>query len=184
MNKELLRKQLLHKRKSISNRSELSQRVADNFLPWIKKWKPNTIFTYMAFGTELDLQSLLQCCPKQQKWAIPKVVAKGVMHYHLWEPGVPLQKNRWGIDEPVTGAKVFPSQKDMVIIPCVGVDHSGIRLGYGGGFYDRYFQGVSGLRLVGAIFSQQLIPLLPRESHDLRVGWICDEISLRPCYPV
>lgn len=73
--------------------------------------------------------------------AVPVVQPDGfsLKHYEL-TPATQLVHNRWGIEEPdpATAAEVFPMQLDAVLVPLLAVDEVGQRVGYGGGFYDRF----------------------------------------------
>lgn len=101
------------------------------FLPLLAKNEPDTwpiIRRVWAEGTGLQL-------------AAPVVQLDGISlnHYDL-TPGTPLVTSRWGIPEPQAdlGAEVQPAQLDAVLVPLVACDQRGHRVGYGGGFYDRF----------------------------------------------
>lgn len=183
MEKKELRKILLEKRKAIPSRDKLSRKAAEQLIPWIRTWQPKVIFTYMSYGTELQLECLMDMVSEEQRWAIPRVLDRETMEFRLWRSGEPLAENRWGIKEPVSGDIAWPTDQDLVLVPCVGLDRFGVRLGYGGGYYDRYFAPFSGLRMVGVIFSGQEMPIIPRDDYDLKLPLICDENSLRASKP-
>jgi 5-formyltetrahydrofolate cyclo-ligase len=103
------------------------------FLPLAKRNEPNTWdIIRWVWGEELPL-----------RLAVPVVQPDGVSlkHYELL-PDTQLIQNRWGIDEPVpdpiTAPVVLPAVFDAVLVPLLAVDRAGQRVGYGGGFYDRF----------------------------------------------
>jgi len=103
------------------------------FLPLEKRNEPNTWdVVRWVWGEALPL-----------RLATPVVQPDGISlkHYQL-TPDAQLTRNRWGIDEPVpspiTAPEVFPAMLDAVLVPLLAVDHTGQRVGYGGGFYDRF----------------------------------------------
>ena len=85
-----------------------------------------------------------------------------------------LRKNQWGIDEPY-GDNIVPiGELDAVVVPALGVDPVGNRLGYGGGFYDEFLSEID-VTLVCPIFSRCIVDEVPRETHDIAVHWIVTE---------
>ncbi|MFD2721890.1 5-formyltetrahydrofolate cyclo-ligase [Hymenobacter monticola] len=103
------------------------------FLPLGKRNEPDTWNVIRwVWGEELSL-----------RLAAPVVQPDGVSlkHYELL-PDTQLTRNRWGIDEPVpdpiTAPEVSPGVLDAVLVPLLAVDRTGQRVGYGGGFYDRF----------------------------------------------
>ncbi len=103
------------------------------FLPLEKRNEPDTwSFIRWVWGEELPL-----------RLAVPVVQADGnsLKHYELLPDGQ-LILNRWGITEPVpdpmTAPEIMPTVLDAVLVPLLAVDRAGQRVGYGGGFYDRF----------------------------------------------
>ena len=101
------------------------------FLPLLAKNEPDTwTIIRRVWAEELPVQL-----------AAPVVQPDGISlrHYAL-TPDTPLVANRWGIPEPaaVLGAEVQPAQLDAVLVPLLACDQRGHRVGYGGGFYDRF----------------------------------------------
>ena len=97
------------------------------------------------------------------------------MVYRRWEPDDVLQKDRAGI-WCATGeeAKTPP---DLILAPCVGYSNSCYRLGYGGGFFDRYLSAYSSLKpiVIGVCFDQLLVPDDFFEVHDAKLDLLITE---------
>jgi len=101
------------------------------FLPLARKNEPDTWpITHRIWTEQLPVQL-----------AAPVVQPDGISlkHYEL-TPATPLLASRWGIPEPVANpaTEVRPAQLDAVLVPLLGCDQQGQRVGYGGGFYDRF----------------------------------------------
>lgn len=98
----------------------------------------------------------------------------GHLHFAPWQPGAPLLRNAYGIPEPACprGQWLAPRMLDLVLLPLVGFDAAGNRLGMGGGYYDRSFaflrrQGWRRPRLIGVGFDCQRLAALPRRPWDV-----------------
>jgi 5-formyltetrahydrofolate cyclo-ligase len=102
------------------------------FLPLLRRHEPDTWpIIHQAWARGLQV-------------AVPVVQAAGssLQHYEL-SPDTPLIENRWGIPEPdaTTATPVDPQLLDVVLVPLLVADQAGHRVGYGGGFYDRFLAG-------------------------------------------
>ena len=94
------------------------------------------------------------------------------MDFYEWSFKKPLKVSKQGIPEPFTIKKVFP---DVLIVPMVGFDKKKFRLGYGGGFYDRYIARVFKFKkvlTVGFAFSFQELKSIPRNKFDQKLDFI------------
>ena len=97
---------------------------------------------YMAVDRELDPMPLLRAaCAAGKSVYLPCIKTKHEMEFVPWHPGAMLRDNRFGIPEPVYDSRVAvdPRELDLVLVPLLGFDGNGNRLGFGGGFYDRAF---------------------------------------------
>jgi len=90
-----------------------------------------------------------------------------------------LKPNKWGVLEPEDGIERTSQEFELVIVPMVGGDERGHRLGYGGGFYDRFLKEVQ-CPAVGLCFEQNIISLLPIESYDIPMNKIITEERIIP----
>jgi 5-formyltetrahydrofolate cyclo-ligase len=94
----------------------------------------------------------------------------GVMRFHQWLPDTPMQANRFGIPEPQHTPEIAAQSLHTVMLPLVGFDAHGNRLGMGGGFYDRAFAftlSANTTRLIGLAHECQKVPSLPCEAWDI-----------------
>ena len=96
-------------------------------------------------------------------------------NFFNWSSGAVLKVNNMGIPEPVSKKIVYP---DLILVPLVGFDKNKCRLGYGGGYYDRYIEKVGKLKkfkTVGLSFSFQEIEKLPVNKFDKKLDFIITE---------
>jgi len=122
-----------------------------------------------------DLEILNYFFKKGSKISLPKIKKKSQMEFYKWDKNDPLLLNKYGIPEPITDNKVYP---DILFIPLVAFDKELNRLGYGGGFYDRYIQKISKIKKtvkVGLAFSFQKIKIIPTKKHDKKLDIIITE---------
>lgn len=132
---------------------------------------------YQPIGREMPVSRLVEAALAEGKrLALPRCERRGVMHARLWDGAAEsLVRSKFGILEPVPSAPVIPPvELDLVVIPGVGFDREGYRLGWGGGFYDRYLPGVGGAK-VGIAFGVQIVDRLPREAHDVQLDGVVTE---------
>jgi len=136
------------------------------------------VMGYVPFRNEVDvlplLRSLLQ---RGARIVLPKVrKAERRIDACLVDDLEDLERGAYGILEPRSELRVDPREIDLVIVPGVAYDESRNRLGYGGGYYDRFLAALSARAVsVAPAFELQVVPQLPRDVHDRRVDIIVTE---------
>ena len=97
------------------------------------------------------------------------------MNFYSWSRNDPLKLNKFGIPEPVSSKIFYP---DILLVPLVAYDSSLNRLGYGGGYYDRYIEKIEKIKKaikIGLAFSFQKISSIPTNQYDKRLDFIVTE---------
>ena len=176
MNKSLIRKRIIaYRKKKYSNNLSISPIKFFNFL---KKKKINSkiIGGYYPFNYELNILDLLKTLEKKHyTLSLPKVSKNNNMDFFHWSFNDPLKINKYGIPETISNKKILP---DILLIPLVGFDDQLNRLGYGGGYYDRYLSKVQNndkIIKIGMGFSFQKIKKLPINKYDKKLDYIITE---------
>ena len=168
MNKKPLRRRMGSIRRAVSPTEAATAELA--ILSHLKQIElKGPILIYVSFRSELPTRTLLTAFPDV---AVPRITGEGIMEAaKLTE----LVEGEWGIPTS-TGDVVSPR---TILLPGLAFDPTGARLGYGGGFYDRYLQQHPQALTIGLAFDAQIIPEVPCESHDERLdrvltpsGWI------------
>lgn len=139
---------------------------------------------YWAGDGEIALHRWQLRLPSTLTYCLPVLAEGGHLRFARWQAGQALTANRFGIPEPALAPDALLSPEDMamVVLPLVGFDAAGGRLGMGGGWYDRSFAFRRGQTappvLVGAAFSvQQVEPALPCETWDVPLDAVCTELA-------
>jgi 5-formyltetrahydrofolate cyclo-ligase len=138
-----------------------------------------TILTYLAFRNEPDLSLLFELLP-DTRWIAPRIIAGRRMALHPYDPHR-LERHRFGMLEPAADLPtVDPAEIDVVLVPGVAFDRRGGRLGFGGGYYDRFLATTPALR-IGIAFDQCLADELPCGAHDKRMDWVATQSEMINC---
>jgi len=168
--KKALRKQVLQELKALSKeeKQNINEWLTDQLLqhPFYKEAK--TIATYLSFPHEFQTAKLIEQAQKDGKTIlIPKTYPQGKMDFVLYEPEK-LEKNSFGLLEPQGEATILePSQIDLIHVPGLAFNTSGYRVGYGGGYYDRYLEHFPG-HTISTLYPCQIQDFQP-DSHDIPV---------------
>ena len=165
-----LRKQVLQEMKAISQEQKqaMDQALTDQFLKHPSYQEAKVIATYLSFPHEFQTQELIdQALKDGKKVLIPKTYTKGRMDFVVYHPQQ-LVKTSFGLLEPQGDLEVVAaSQIDLVHVPGLAFTTEGYRIGYGGGYYDRYLEHFSGHTL-STIYLCQVQQFMP-ENHDIPV---------------
>ena len=136
-----------------------------------------TVLVYAAFRSEVDTQALIGALwQKGCRVCLPLVGEDGQMEAAQIWPGEALARDRYGIPSPDPTHVLPPEALDVIFAPGLAFDAEGHRVGYGGGFYDKYLQAHPGHRLVALCYPFQMFDHLDVEEHDIPVDLvICAE---------
>jgi len=165
-----LRVKLLAARMALPDRLERAVQLQNVLRVWLVSRKETAIGGYWPIKGEFDpLPALYRWSESADDRRIGLPVADraaSTLKFHVWFPGCPMEPDAYDIPKP-KGTAVFEPQ--MVLLPCIGYGPEGVRLGYGGGFYDRT---VAGLQprpyVVGLSYSNGFLPMLrARHADDL-----------------
>ena len=165
-----LRKQVLQEMKAISQEQKqfIDQTLTERLLQHPFYQEAEVIATYLSFPHEFQTQELIeQALRDGKKVLIPKTYPKGRMDFVVYDPQQ-LVKTSFGLLEPQGNLEVVDaSQIDLIHVPGLSFTTKGYRIGYGGGYYDRYLEYFSGHTL-STVYRYQVQDFIP-ENHDIPV---------------
>jgi 5-formyltetrahydrofolate cyclo-ligase len=176
VNKSNIRSKILKIRKNNSNK-DLKINL-NRFVSFLKKNTNNlkNLGGYYPSNYEIDDLEILDVLEKKNfKISLPIVKKNNQMDFFKWSNNDPLKINKFGIPEPISSKIYYP---EILLVPLVGYDDSLNRLGYGGGFYDRYIEKIEKNKKVikiGLAFSYQKIKTVPVNQYDKKLDFIITE---------
>jgi 5-formyltetrahydrofolate cyclo-ligase len=180
MNKATLRGQALSRRNALgeTERAGASATIAERAADIMVSLLPNSVALYRPIGSECDTRVLIvKAGLIGADVGLPAIVDRSRIVFRRYRPGDPLVAGGFGTSVPSAEAPLI--EPDVMIVPIVGFDRSGIRLGYGRGYYDGAIGALRAAgrdpRLIGIAFSAQEVEAIPAEPHDVRLDWIVTE---------
>lgn len=178
-----LRQQLRARRAALSpgERLAAADAVARHLSEQPELREPGYVGGYWAVGGEVPLHAVQLRLASGQVWCLPVVQDDGSLRFAPWRAGDPLANNRFGIPEPDVdpASTLAPAALSLVLVPLLGWDRDGHRLGMGGGYYDRSFafrrDRPGPPWLVGVAHACQELPGLAAEPWDVDLDALATE---------
>jgi len=134
---------------------------------------------YQAVGSEMPTHALAEALIEQgRSLCLPVVIERDApVIFRLWSPGDPLEEDEAGCPAPLPlSASVHP---DLVLTPLLAFDRHGMRLGQGGGYYDRTFEALPEVIRIGLAYAGQEVGQLEAEAHDIGLHGVLTENGYR-----
>ncbi len=176
MSKQILRKKLLLYRNRKFKPLIANYNLLIKVLKKFDLHKDKKIGAYYPINSEIDCFEILQKLEKlRYQISLPVIRKNNQMDFFQWSFNEPLCVSKMGVPEPLQIKKVNP---DILLVPLIAFDKYNYRLGYGGGYYDRYIEKISNLKKilsVGIAFSFQRVNKLPTNNHDKKLDFILTE---------
>ena len=143
------------------------------------------VFCYVPFRSEVDTLPFLHAVlAAGKRLAVPRVEGPRLMHaVQILDPDHDLEAGHWGIPEPRRGLPLIDAAEiDVMICPGAAFDAAGHRIGYGGGFYDTFVEGVrEGVPRIAVAFEVQVLDQVASERHDAVIhAIVTDRRVIRP----
>ena len=184
--RDALRLQLRERRRALpaAQRIAAAEAFADHLLQLPLLPASGYVAGYWAMDGEIGLHALQLRLPAPLVYCLPILHDDRSLRFAPWRAGDPLVTNRYGIPEPDVAADgALPAaEMAMLVLPLVGFDAAGNRLGMGGGWYDRSLAFRASAAppplLVGAAFALQQVEALAHRPWDVRLDAICTEAAL------
>lgn len=179
--KAVARKQAMARRK-LAKTADADAAATAHLLEVLLPFKGEVLAGYMPIHTEVDPVPVMAAMASFGPVGVPVIQGAGqALKFRQWSPGCEMQDGPFGAQVPVKGVWVTPR---VLIVPLVAFDGRGMRLGYGGGFYDRSLEGLrraGPVTAIGLAFQAQQADNLPLEPTDQPLDMIVTEQGvLRP----
>jgi 5-formyltetrahydrofolate cyclo-ligase len=142
--------------------------------------RAGTIFAYYSVNREPDTRGIIDyALGAGKRVVLPVSLSGGIMKaVEIWDTAS-LVPGFGGIPEPAdTGPEIRREELDFIIVPAVSYSRDGYRLGYGGGYYDRFLPGISAFA-AGLAREELLLDAVPVEKHDAAVACLVTEAYVR-----
>lgn len=183
--KKKLREEILKKRKNISLnlKKELDRHIFNRFCESNYYKNANKIFIYVSYDTELDTKEIINKALEEGKRIfIPRIENKIKSMDAVEITSLDnLEESKYGILEPsIYKEAIDPNEIDLIIVPGVAFDCCGGRMGYGAGYYDRYFKKINkenlvDIKKVALAYDLQILEQVPMDEFDVPIDYILSE---------
>jgi 5-formyltetrahydrofolate cyclo-ligase len=181
--KRTVRARVLGRRDELdpSDRMLRGELVVLRFLSLPEVVAAGTVMAFWSFGSEVPMDPVItRLSEAGVRVTLPKI-AGGRLEARTWRPGDPVTETHFGAREPAAGRLVDPATIDVVAVPGVAFDRTCGRVGYGGGYYDRFLASTAALRAAIAFGVQIEDEPLPRAPFDLPVDLVVTESETIRC---
>ena len=176
MEKYQLRRTLLAARKAMAPEEKAwrDKAIGERLLAWLEANPAACVGVYWPTQGEPDLTGVYRVLAGRGiALALPVVVGRDApLEFHIWQPGDALVADAHGVLAPVERSAVV--RPELLVVPCVGFNARGYRLGYGGGYYDRTLVAEQPPRTVGIAYAM-CEAVFTVAAHDVRMGAVITE---------
>ena len=174
MDKTALRKEIREKKRAMTPEEiqEISNVLSDKFIESEAYRAARTIYGYLPYNQEVRTVPMLERALKDGKRvAVPKVFGDEMRFIYMDDLGA-AEKGYAGIPEPVANEPVADDPHALVLMPGLAFDPQGHRVGYGGGFYDKFLEREPNHPTVALCYAFQVYECLETEEHDIPVDLV------------
>ena len=174
MDKKALRAAIREKKRAMTELEieTLSKELADKFLASDFYKNAGTIYGYLPYNQEVRTVPILeQALRDGKKVAVPKVIDDRMI-FVVMDDLSKVEKGYSGIPEPIANGPEATDTNALVLMPGLAFDPQGHRIGYGGGFYDRFLEDEPNHPTVALCYAFQVFPALDTEEHDIPVDLV------------
>ena len=174
MNKSELRAMIRQKKRAMSEEQieKASRALGEKFVACEAYAKAKTIYGYMPYNQEVRTVPMLERALREGKQvAVPKVYGD-IMRFILVTDLTAMAKSDMGIPEPVADGPVAEDPTALVLMPGLAFTERGDRMGYGGGYYDKFLSAEPNHPTVALCYDFQLLDSLPTEQYDIPVDLV------------
>lgn len=174
MDKKELRRQIREKKRAMSEEQIVSAsfRLGEMLFSTQQYQDAKTLYGYLPYNQEVRTVSMLQrALTDGKRVAVPKVYDDEMRFIYI-ENFEQLEKSDMGIPEPIADDPVADDPTALVLMPGLAFDEAGHRIGYGGGFYDKFLAAEPSHPTVALCYDFQMMPQLDTEEFDIPVDLV------------
>ena len=174
MDKKELRTAIRQRKRAMTEAEiqEKSRRLTELFCASDAYQKADTVYGYMPYNQEVRTTAILQQALRDgKKVAVPKIYGQDMKFIYL-EDLSQVAPGCSNIPEPIADGPVADDPNALVLMPGLAFDAAGHRIGYGGGFYDRFLQQEPNHPTLALCYDFQMLPHLETEEHDIPVDCV------------
>lgn len=174
MDKTELRREIRARKRTMTEAEieERSARLAQLFFASRAYQNAKTIYGYLPYNQEVRTVPMLERALKDgKKVAVPKVYGEEMKFLYL-DDLTAVAKGYAGIPEPIADEPVAHDETALVLMPGLAFDPQGHRIGYGGGFYDKFLAAEPNHPTLALCYEFQMLPKLDVEDHDIPVDMV------------
>ena len=174
MDKSALRRTIREKKRAMTDQQieSASAELAERLFAHPAYQQAKALYGYLSYNQEVRTAAILERAQRDGKRvAVPKVYGDEMKF--LWlDDLAAVAPGTYGIPEPVADGPVAGDPAALVLMPGLAFDREGHRMGYGGGFYDKYLAAHPGHPTLALCYGFQMLPHLETEAHDLPVDYV------------
>lgn len=186
MNKSVLRSEFrqLERNRPADEVARYSRAIFERLTALPVFQKAQCVGAYLSLASEVQTADIIHACWEQGATVCVPYYIPEKKYYGMsrLDPSATVRSMKWNVREPENPEPVDPSLLDLILVPAMAFDLHGVRLGHGGGHYDRLLPAVKGYRL-GLAFHEQVVDRLPSEPHDEKVHAILTDQKLFEVIP-
>ncbi len=177
ISKSVLRKDMLAKRDALSvdERRKKSREITERLEHFDKVKNAKVLYLYSAIGSEVTITDLIKIFPDKQI-AFPRVCGTE-MDFYLVQRMDDLSPGAFHVLEPKAHCPKIAFESAVCIVPGVCFDKFGARMGYGKGYYDKYFAKHPNVYKIGVAYEEQILDLMIVDEHDICMDAIITETT-------
>jgi 5-formyltetrahydrofolate cyclo-ligase len=178
--KQQLRENLLQQRQQLSSKkvAEASNNICKGLTQLAQQQGPNIIHAYLPIRNEVNIIPFLKEQLQQGvRVVVPKVIGKRQLEHVELLPNFETETGLHKTLQPKSAA-VYKGLYDWILVPGVGYDRYGMRLGYGGGYYDTFLADNGAATRIAPAYNLQLVKKIPTSQHDQPVHQIVTESEI------
>lgn len=174
MDKATLRKQIREQKRAMTEQQieSASQKLKELFLTSDLYRQAKTVYGYLPYNQEVRTASMLeQALADGKRVAVPKIYGDEMKFIYLSDLSK-VEKGYSGIPEPIEDGPVGDDPTALVLMPGLAFDRAGHRIGYGGGFYDKFLAAEPNHPTLALCYTFQVVEEIPTDAYDVPVDLV------------